>query len=96
MAENHPHTISLSELEKAVTAAVHQLQQRKTLGAEEIGKGRLIMGRWVQTHIPQAEAHAAAQEITKQVAAKITGLKAEPFATSFPGGSTMGFVLREE
>jgi hypothetical protein len=22
-------------------------------------------------------------------------LKAEPFATSFPGGSTMGFVLRE-
>jgi hypothetical protein len=95
MADQHPHTISLSELEKAVTAAVHQLEQQKTHGAQEIGKSRLIIGRWVQTHIPQAEAHAAAQEITKQVTAKVAGLKAEPFATSFPGGSTMGFVLRE-
>jgi hypothetical protein len=96
MAEQHPHTISLNELEKAVTAAVHQLQHQKTHGAQEIGKGRLIIGRWIQTQIPQAEAHAAAQEITRQVTAKVAGLKAEPVAASFPGGSTMGFVLREE
>ena len=90
------HTISLSELETAVTAAVHQLQQHRTAGAQEIGKGVFIMGRWVKVQIPQADAHAAAQEITKQVSAKVAGLKAEPFAASFPGGSTMGFVLRED
>ena len=95
MAEHQPHTISLSELEKAVTAAVHQLQGQKTHGAQEIGKSRLIIGRWVQTHIPQTEAHAAAQEITRQVSAKVPGLHGDPFAVSFPGGSTMGFVLRE-
>ncbi len=96
MAEHHPHTISLSELEKAVTDAVHQLQHQKAQGAQEIANSRLIMGRWIRTQIPQAEAHAAATEITKQVSAKVAGLKAEPFAVSFPGGSTMGFILREE
>ena len=96
MAEQQPHTISLSELEKAVTAAVHQLQHQKAHGAQEIVNSRLIMGRWVQTQIPQAEADGAAKEITRQVTAKVAGLKADPFAASSPGGSTMGFVLREE
>jgi hypothetical protein len=96
MAGHQPHTITLSELEKAVTAAVHQLQHQKAQGAQEIDTGRFIMGRWIRTQIPQAEAHAAAQEITRQVSAQVAGLKAEPFSESFPGGSTMGFVLREE
>ncbi len=96
MTEHNPRKISLNELEEAVTAAVHQLQQRKTHGAQEIAQGRLIIGRWIQHHIPQAEAHAAAEEITKQVTAKVAGFKADPVAASFPGGSTMGFVLREE
>ena len=96
MAEHSPHTISLSELEKAVTAAVKQLEQQNAQGALEIGKSRLIMGRWIRSQIPEAQATAAAQEITKQVSAKVPGLKGEPFAVSFPGGSTMGFILREE
>ncbi len=96
MAEHHPHTISLSELEKAVTDAVHQLQHQKTHGAQEIATSRLIMGRWIRIQLPQAEAHAAAAEITKQVSAKVTGLHGEPFANTFPGGTTMGFVIREE
>ena len=95
MAEQ-PHTISLNELEKAVTAAVHQLQQQKTHGAQEIAKSRLIIGRWIQPQIPHADAEAAAQEITKQVTAKVAGIKADPVAANFPGGATMGFVLREE
>jgi hypothetical protein len=92
----HPHTISLSELEKAVTAAVHQLQQQKTQGAPEMAKSRFIIGRWIEPQIPHADAEAAAREITKQVTANLAGLKAEPVAANFPGGSTMGFVLREE
>ena len=96
MTEHKPHKISLNELEEAVTAAVHQLQQRKTHGAQEIAQSRLIIGRWIQQHIPQPEAHAAAEEITKQVTAKLAGLKADPVAASFPGGSTMGFVIREQ
>jgi len=96
MADQHPHTISLSELEKAVTGAVHQLQQQKTGGAQEIAKSRLIIGRWIKGQISEADAHAAAREITRQVTAKVGGLKAEPFSTNFPGGSTMGFVLQEE
>ena len=96
MAEQHPHTISLSELEKAVTAAIHQIQQQKTPGAQELAQSRLIIGRWIQPQIPHADAEAAAREITKQVTSKVAGLKAEPVAANFPGGSTMGFVLREE
>lgn len=94
MAE-HPHTISLSELEKAVTAAVQQLESQK-VHATDIAKSRLVMGRWIQVHIPEADAKAAAQEITRQVSAKVPGLKADPFSVSFPGGATMGFVLRGE
>jgi len=93
---DHPHTISLSELEKAVTAAVKQLEHQKAQGAQDLVKSRLIMGRWVQTQIPEAQAKAAAQEITRQVSAKVAGLQGEPFHLSSPGGSTMGFVLREE
>jgi hypothetical protein len=96
MAQQHPHSISLNELEKAVTAAVHQLQQQKTKGAQELAHSRLIIGRWIQPQIPHADAQAAAEEITKQVTTKVAGLNAEPVAASFPGGSTMGFVLREE
>jgi hypothetical protein len=95
MAEHQHHTISLSELEKAVTAAVQQLEHQKAHGAQDIAKGRLIMGRWLHTQIPEEQAKAAAHEITKQVSAKVAGLKAEPFSVNFPGGSTMGFVIRE-
>lgn len=92
---DHPHSISLSELEKAVTSAVQQLEHQKAHGAQDIAKGRLIMGRWVHIHIPDAEAKTAAQEITRQVTAKVPGLKGDPFSVSGPGGSTMGFVIRE-
>jgi hypothetical protein len=95
MAEQRPHTITLSELEQAVSAAVHQIQHQKTQGPLA-DKGRLIMGRWIEKAIPEAEAKQAAQEITSQVSAKIAGLHGTPFSVSFPGGSTMGFILREE
>ena len=91
MAE-HPHTITLSELEQAVSSAVHQVQQQKTLASA----GRLIMGRWIEKALPEAEAKKAAEEITRQVSAKIPGLKGTPFSISGHGGSTMGFVMREE
>ena len=97
MADKHPHTITLGEMEKAVTTAVHQLQQKQTRSAGELAKGRTIMGRWLRDlHVPQAEADAAAKEITRQVSASVAGLKADPFAVSGPGGTTMGFVLHEE
>lgn len=96
MAE-HPHTISISELDKAVVAAVHQLQHEKTHAATELSRSVLIMGRWLrEVQIAQPEAEAAAKEITRQVSAKIAGFKADPFAISGHGGTTMGFVLREE
>jgi len=97
MADKHPHTITLGEMEKAVTAAVHQLQQKKTQSAGELAKGRTIMGRWLRDlHVPQAEADAAAKEITRQVGASVAGFKGDPFSSSGPGGTTMGFVLHEE
>ena len=96
MAEKQPHSISLSELEGAVTSAVQQLHQRRAQHAQDISRSPFIMGRWIQVQLPQVEADAAAQEITREVSAKVAELKAEPFAASFPGGSTMGFVLREE
>lgn len=88
-----PHTITLAELEKAVSSAVHQVQQQKALAAFP---GRLIMGRWIDKAISEAEAKQAAEEITRQVTAKVSGLKATPFSVSGHGGSTMGFVMREE
>jgi len=94
MAQQHPHTISLNELEKAVTAAVHQLQKQKTHSAQELVQSRLIIGRWIQPQIPHADAEAAAREITKQVATKVPGFNVEPVAASFPGGVTLGFILR--
>jgi hypothetical protein len=97
MPDKHPHTITLGEMEKAVTAAVHQLQQKKTHSAGELAKGRTIMGRWLRdVHVPQAEVDAAAKEIARQVSAHVAGFKADPFAVSGPGGTTMGFVLQEE
>ena len=97
MADKHPHTITLSEMEKAVATAVHQLQHQKIHSGPALMKGRTIMGRWVrELHVPQADADAAAKEITRQVSAHVAGLKAEPFAQSGPGGTTMGFVLQEE
>jgi hypothetical protein len=91
MAE-HPHTITLTELEQAVAAAVKQVQQQKTLASP----GRLIMGRWIDKAVAEAEAKHASEEITRQVTAKIPGLNATPFSISGHGGSTMGFVMREE
>jgi len=97
MADKYPHTITLGEMEKAVTAAVHQLQQKKTHSAGELAQGRTIIGRWLrEVHVPQAEADAAAKEITRQVCASLAGFKGEPFSSSGPGGTTMGFVLQEE
>lgn len=97
MAQQHPHTIAVNELDKAVAAAVQQLQQQKTHAATELVRAPLIMGRWIrEVQIAHPEAEAAAREITRQVSAKVAGLKAEPFAISGPGGTTMGFVLREE
>jgi hypothetical protein len=97
MAEHHAHSISLSDLEKAVTAAVKQLEQQKTLAAPEIGRGPFILGRWIQPPILEAQAKAAAEEITRQVSAKIAGLNAKPFFATHPGGgTTMGMVMHEE
>ncbi|HEY6392224.1 MAG TPA: hypothetical protein VIX89_13145 [Bryobacteraceae bacterium] len=97
MANIRPTTITLSEVEKAVAAAVHQLRQHKTQSGAELMKGRTIMGRWIrEPNIPQAEADAAAKEITKQVSAHVAGFKGDPFSSTGPGGTTMGFVLQEE
>lgn len=97
MAAKRPQTITLSEVEKAVTAAVQQLQQQKSAHATQLVKSHLIMGRWIRDlHVPQAEAEATAREITRQVSTHVAGLEADPFAIGGPGGTTMGFVLREE
>jgi len=97
MAAKRPQTIMLSEVEKAVTTAVQQLQHQKTIHGAELAKTSLIMGRWVRdVHIPQSDAETAAKEITKQVSTHVAGINAEPFAVGGPGGTTMGFVLREE
>jgi len=97
MADKRPATITLSEVEKAVTAAVHQLHQKKTQSAGELATGRTILGRWIRdVNVPHAEADAAAREITRQVSASVAGFKGDPFSVSGPGGTTMGFVLQEE
>ena len=97
MAQQHPHTIAVSEIDKAVAAAVQQLQHQQTHAATELARAPLIMGRWIrEVQLARPEAEAAAKEITRQVGAKVAGLKAEPFTISGPGGTTMGFVLREE
>jgi hypothetical protein len=76
---------------------VQQIQHQKTSHATELAKSSLIMGRWVRDlHIPQADAESTAREITKQVSTHVGGLNAEPFAIGGPGGTTMGFVMREE
>ena len=54
------------------------------------------MGRWIKLPLADAQATAAANEITRQVVAKVPGLKAEPFSANFPGGATLGFILHEE
>jgi hypothetical protein len=95
----HPHTIALADMEKAVAAAVHQLQHQKAHSSTDLAlaKSSLIMGRWIrQANIPHAEADAAAREITAKVTSQVAGLKATPFSNSGPGGTTMGFVLQEE
>jgi hypothetical protein len=93
----HPHSISLSDLQSAVAAAVKQLEQQKTLVAPQIVKGPFILGRWIEPHIPEAQAKAAAEEITKQVSAKMPQLKVKPFSSSFPGGgTTMGMIMHEQ
>jgi hypothetical protein len=96
MAEHHPQKITLSELEEAVSAAVHQVQRQKKVTLQADAKGHLLMGRWIKEHLAEPEAKAAAEEITRQVSAKLPGLKGTPIATSGPGGSTMGFIMREE
>jgi hypothetical protein len=45
-----PQSINLKDLESAVTAAVKQLEQEKSLIAPHIG-GPLILGRWIDQHI---------------------------------------------
>ena len=96
MAVHPPHNISLGELEKAIKSAVQQLEHHKVHGATEIAKSNLIMGRWIKLPLADAQATAAANEITRQVVAKVPGLKAEPFSANFPGGATLGFILHEE
>jgi hypothetical protein len=96
MTPKRPQTITLSEVEKAVGTAVQQLQHQKAGGAPQITSSRLIMGRWIREAIPQAEADAAAKEITRQVDAHVPGLNSQPFAAAGPGGTTMGFILLEE
>ena len=97
MPAKRPQTITLSEVDKAVKAAVQQIQHQKVSHATELATSSLIMGRWVRDlHIPEAQATATAKEITKQVSAHVAGLNAEPFAIGGPGGTTMGFIMREE
>jgi hypothetical protein len=97
MSAKRPRTITLSEVEKAVTAALQQIQRQQTAPGEKLAKTSLIMGRWERDRqIPQSEADVAAREITKQVSTHVAGLNADPFAVVGPGGTTMGFVLREE
>ncbi len=54
------------------------------------------MGRWIKEALPQAEAETQSKEITRQVTAKVSGLKANPFTVAGHGGTTMGFILVEE
>jgi hypothetical protein len=97
MAQKRPQTITLSEIEKAVTSAVQQVQHQKALTGEDLAKGSLIMGRWIRDlQVAQGEAEAAAKEITRQVGSQVAGLNASHFAVSGPGGTTMGFILNEE
>lgn len=97
MASKRPQTITLSEVQKAVATALQQLQHQKTAHASHLATSRLIMGKWIrEVNLPQAEADATAKEITRQVDAHVGGLNAEPFAVAGHGGTTMGFVLREE
>ncbi len=92
-----PQTISLNEVEQAVAAALQQIRQQKATHANELSRSQLIMGRWIRDlEVPQAEAEATAKEITRQVEAKVPGLNATPFAIGGRGGTTMGYVLREE
>src|SRR5437899_9723703 len=97
MAEQRPHTVALHDLEAAVSAAVQQVQQHKAHGPAltELGKSPLIMGRWIKTAIPEVEAKEAAAEITRQVGAKVPGVTGTPFSIHGPGGTTMGFIIRE-
>lgn len=97
MAAKRPRTITLSEVEKAVTAALQQIQHQKSSHVTELARSSLIRGRWIRDlHVPQSDAEATAREITKQVSTHVAGLDAEPFAIGGPGGTTMGFVMREE
>jgi hypothetical protein len=98
MASKRAQTITLSEVEKAVATALQQLQHhQKTAHASQLASSRLIMGKWIRDlNLPQAEADAAAKEITRQVDVHVGGLNAEPFAVAGHGGTTMGFMLREE
>ena len=55
------------------------------------------MGRCIRdVNVPQAEAEATAREITRQVDTHVRDLNAGPFAIAGHGGTTMGFILREE
>ncbi len=96
MADQRPHTITLHDLEAAVTAAVHQVQQHKAHTLSELAKSPLIMGRWIEKPIPEAEAKEAAAEIARQVGTKVAGITGSPFSIHGPGGTTLGFILREE
>lgn len=96
MAEHRAQTITVKEIEQAVNAAVQQLQQQKATHANELARGGLIMGRWIKEALPQAEAETQSKEITRQVTAKVSGLKANPFTVAGHGGTTMGFILVEE
>jgi hypothetical protein len=96
MAEHQAKKITLGELEAAVSAAVDQVQRQKNLKLQADAKGHLLMGRWIKENLAEPEAKAAAEEITRQVSAKLPGVKGTAIAITGPGGSTMGFIMREE
>jgi hypothetical protein len=92
MSDGQARSISIGELEKAVTAAVQQVQQQKKLAAIKMP---IILGIWFKDFVP-AEAQVVASGITKEVVRQLPGLQAKPFHQSQPGGTTIGFILEEE
>jgi hypothetical protein len=96
MAEK-ANIITLTDLEKAVKTAVQELQKQPARVAAFQSVRPTIMGKWIRdANVPEAEAQAAAAEITRRVSAEIPGLKLTPFSVSGPGGTTMGYVMSEE
>ena len=100
---NDPKSITLAELQNAVSSAIAQIKSQKAVGLPDLANGPLLAGRiitWPSKEVMHPEAAAsmkqAADHITDQVNSQIPGLKATSVVENAIGKIILGLIFRNE